>query len=61
MRLLHFFAALALLLGASLAQAATLNFNGGAVNGCSLSQDGLQYTCASLALGSTDVIVIGNA
>jgi MSHA biogenesis protein MshQ len=60
-RLLHFFAALALLLGASLAQAATLNFNGGAVNGCSLSQDGLQYTCASLALGSTDVIVIGSA
>ena len=61
MRLLHFFAALTLLLGSSLAHAATLNFNGGAVNGCSLSQDGLQYTCASLALGSTDVIVIGSA
>jgi len=60
-RLLHFFAALTLLLGSSLAHAATLNFNGGAVNGCSLSQDGLQYTCASLALGSTDVIVIGSA
>lgn len=61
MRLLHIFAALTLLLGSSLAHAATLNFNGGAVSGCSLSQDGLQYTCASLALGSTDVIVIGSA
>ena len=61
MRLLHFFAALTLLLGTSLAHAATLNFNGGAVSGCSLSTDGLQYTCASLALGSTDVIVIGSA
>ena len=61
MRLLHLFAALTLLLGSSLAHAATLNFNGGAVNGCSLSQDGLQYTCSSLALGSTDVIVIGSA
>ncbi|MGX9776030.1 DUF6701 domain-containing protein [Janthinobacterium aestuarii] len=61
MRLLHIFAALTLLLGSSLAHAATLNFNGGAVNGCSLSQDGLQYTCSSLALGSTDVIVIGSA
>ena len=61
MRLLHFFAALTLLLGSSLAHAATLNFNGGAVSGCSLSTDGLQYTCASLALGSTDVIVIGSA
>lgn len=61
MRLLHLFAALTLLLGSSLAHAATLNFNGGAVSGCSLSPDGLQYTCASLALGSTDVIVIGSA
>ena len=61
MRLLHFFAALTLLLGSSLAHAATLNFNGGTVSGCSLSTDGLQYTCASLALGSTDVIVIGSA
>lgn len=61
MRLLHIFAALTLLLGSSLAHAATLNFNGGAVSGCSLSQDGLQYTCSSLALGSTDVIVIGSA
>ncbi|MBW3501418.1 polymer-forming cytoskeletal protein [Janthinobacterium sp. NKUCC08_JDC] len=61
MRLLHFFSALTLLLGSSLAHAATLNFNGGAVSGCGLSQDGLQYTCASLALGSTDVIVIGSA
>ncbi|SFY28690.1 MSHA biogenesis protein MshQ [Janthinobacterium lividum] len=61
MRLLHIFAALTLLLGSSLAHAATLNFNGGGVSGCSLSQDGLQYTCSSLALGSTDVIVIGSA
>ena len=61
MRLLHIFVALTLLLGSSLAHAATLNFNGGAVSGCSLSQDGLQYTCSSLALGSTDVIVIGSA
>ncbi|MCC7642852.1 MULTISPECIES: polymer-forming cytoskeletal protein [unclassified Janthinobacterium] len=61
MRLLHIFAALTLLLGSSLAHAATLNFNGGAVSGCGLSQDGLQYTCSSLALGSTDVIVIGSA
>jgi MSHA biogenesis protein MshQ len=60
-RLLHIFAALTLLLGSSLAHAATLNFNGGAVSGCGLSQDGLQYTCSSLALGSTDVIVIGSA
>ncbi|TNC72285.1 polymer-forming cytoskeletal protein [Janthinobacterium lividum] len=61
MRLLHIFAGLTLLLGSSLAHAATLNFNGGGVSGCSLSQDGLQYTCSSLALGSTDVIVIGSA
>ncbi|MNK42491.1 Polymer-forming cytoskeletal [compost metagenome] len=61
MHLLHIFAALTLLLGSSLAHAATLNFNGGAVSGCSLSQDGLQYTCSTLALGSTDVIVIGSA
>lgn len=61
MRLLHIFAALTLLLGSSLAHAATLNFNGGAVSGCGLSLDGLQYTCSSLALGSTDVIVIGSA
>ncbi|KAB8050461.1 hypothetical protein GCN78_13505 [Janthinobacterium rivuli] len=61
MRLLHIFAALTLLLGASLAHAATLNFNGGAVNGCSLPASSTQYTCTSLALGSTDVIVIGSA
>jgi MSHA biogenesis protein MshQ len=60
-RLLHLFSALTLLLGSSLAHAATLNFNGGAVSNCSQSQDGLQYTCASLALGSTDVIIIGSA
>ena len=61
MRLLPFFASLTLLLCSTFAQAATLNFNGGAVSGCSLGQDGLQYTCVSLALGSTDVIVIGGA
>ncbi|MEG1115112.1 MAG: polymer-forming cytoskeletal protein, partial [Janthinobacterium sp.] len=61
MRLLHIFAALTLLLGASLAHAATLNFNGGAVNGCSLPASSTQYTCTSLALGSTDVIIIGSA
>ncbi|WP_402720104.1 DUF6701 domain-containing protein [Janthinobacterium rivuli] len=61
MRLLHIFAALTLLLGSSLAHAATLNFNGGAVSNCNQSQDGLQYTCTSLALTSTDVIVIGSA
>jgi MSHA biogenesis protein MshQ len=60
-RLLPFFATLTLLLCSTFAQAATLNFNGGAVSGCSLSPDGLQYTCGSLALGSTDVIVIGSA
>ncbi len=61
MRLLPFFATLTLLLYSTIAQAATLNFNGGAVSGCGLSTDGLQYTCASLALGSTDVIIIGSA
>jgi MSHA biogenesis protein MshQ len=60
-RLLPFFATLTLLLYSTIAQAATLNFNGGAVSGCGLSTDGLQYTCASLALGSTDVIIIGSA
>ena len=60
-RLLPFFATLTLLLYSTIAQAATLNFNGGAVSGCGLSTDGLQYTCASLALGSTDVIIIGGA
>ncbi|MCC7599931.1 polymer-forming cytoskeletal protein [Janthinobacterium sp. FW305-129] len=47
------------MLGTSLAHAATLNFNGGNVAGCTIN--GAQYTCASLALGSTDVIVIGSA
>ncbi|AQR67645.1 hypothetical protein BZG29_04140 [Janthinobacterium sp. LM6] len=61
MRLLHIFAALTLLLGSSLAHAATLNFNGGAVSGCTLPASSTQYTCASLALSSTDVIVIGSA
>ena len=60
MRLLHIFAALTLLLGASLAQAATLNFNGGAVNGCTLPASSTQYTCASLIMGRTDNVVIAS-
>ncbi|WP_215406869.1 polymer-forming cytoskeletal protein [Janthinobacterium sp. JC611] len=60
MRLLHTFAALTLLLGASLAHAATLNFNGGAVSGCSLPASSTQYTCASLIMGSTDNVVIAS-
>ena len=60
MRLLHIFAALTLLLGSSPAHAATLNFNGGAVSGCSLPASGTQYTCASLSMGSTDNVVIAS-
>ncbi|WP_219117393.1 polymer-forming cytoskeletal protein [Janthinobacterium sp. UMAB-56] len=60
MRLLHIFAALTLLLGSSLANAATLNFNGGAVGGCSLPASSSQYTCASLSMGSTDNVVIAS-
>lgn len=60
MRLLHIFAALTLLLGSAISHAANVNFNGGDVSNCSLSQDGLQYTCASLTLGATDVIVIAS-
>ncbi|UQV45846.1 polymer-forming cytoskeletal protein [Janthinobacterium lividum] len=60
MRLLHIFAALTLLLGSSLAHAATLNFNGGAVNGCSLPASSTRYTCASLIMGSTDNVVIAS-
>jgi MSHA biogenesis protein MshQ len=59
-RLLHIFAALTLLLGSSPAHAATLNFNGGAVSGCSLPASGTQYTCASLSMGSTDNVVIAS-
>ena len=58
MRLFHFLVALTCLLGASLAQAATLNFNGGSVAGCTLS--GAQYTCATLALGDTDIVIIAS-
>jgi MSHA biogenesis protein MshQ len=50
-------AAALLLLGAA-AQAATLSFNGSAVGACSLS--GSTYTCASLSLGSTDVVAIAS-
>ncbi|PLY39592.1 hypothetical protein CSZ94_25505 [Janthinobacterium sp. ROICE36] len=60
MRLLHIFAALTLLLGSALANAATLNFNGGAVGGCSLPAASTQYTCASLSMGSTDNVVIAS-
>ncbi|CAM3065325.1 Predicted acyltransferase [Janthinobacterium lividum] len=60
MRLLHFFAALTLLLGSSLAHAVTLNFNGGAVSGCTLPASSNQYTCASLIMGSTDNVVIAS-
>ncbi|MCM2565490.1 DUF6701 domain-containing protein [Janthinobacterium kumbetense] len=60
MRLLHIFAALTLLLGSTLAHAATLNFNGGAVSGCTLPASSTQYTCASLIMGSTDNVVIAS-
>lgn len=60
MRLLHLFAALTLLLGSSLVHAVTLNFNGGAVSGCTLPASSNQYTCASLIMGSTDNVVIAS-
>lgn len=60
MRILHIFAALTLLLGVSLAHAATLNFNGAAVGGCTLPASSSQYTCASLVMGSTDNVVIAS-
>ena len=60
MRLLHIFSALTLLLGSSLAHAATLNFNGGAVDGCSLPASSTQYTCARLIMGNTDNVVIAS-
>lgn len=60
MRLLHILTALTLLLGSSLAHAATLNFNGGAVSGCTLAPSGTQYTCASLQMGDTDAVVIAS-
>ena len=58
MRLFHFLVALTCLLGTSLAHAATLNFNGGNVAGCTIN--GAQYTCATLALGDTDFVVIAS-
>ena len=58
MRLLHIFAALTLLLGSSIAHAVTLNFNGGDVDNC--SRVGNLYTCASLNLTDTDVIIIAS-
>lgn len=50
--------AAALWLLATAAQAATLNFNGGAAGGCTLS--GTTYTCATLSLGATDVVSIAS-
>lgn len=50
---------LAGLLGASAAQAAVYNFNGGAVSGCTLS--GTEYSCAQTPYRtSTDVLVIAS-
>ena len=60
MRLLHIFFALTLLLGSSFANAATLNFNGGAVSGCTLPASSTQYTCATLLMDSTDNVVIAS-
>ena len=60
MRLLHILTALTLLLGSSLAHAATLNFNGGVVGDCTLPALSTQYTCASLIMGSTDNVVIAS-
>jgi MSHA biogenesis protein MshQ len=59
-RLFHIFFALTLLLGSSLANAATLNFNGGAVSGCTLPASSTQYTCATLLMDSTDNVVIAS-
>ncbi|MCC7704313.1 polymer-forming cytoskeletal protein [Janthinobacterium sp. GW460P] len=47
-------------MGSSLVHAATLNFNGGAVSGCSLPASSTQYTCATLLMGSTDNVVIAS-
>ena len=60
MRLFHIFFALTLLLGSSLANAGTLNFNGGAVSGCTLPASSTQYTCATLLMDSTDNVVIAS-
>ena len=58
MRLLHLFVALTCLLGSAFSHAATLNFNGGDVDTC--SRAGNVYTCASLRLADTDVIIIAS-
>ncbi|MDN2710921.1 hypothetical protein O0880_15985 [Janthinobacterium sp. SUN118] len=59
MRAYTFLAGLFFLLWTGLVQAATLSFNGNAVGGCTLA--GMQYTCAALPLGDTDVVVIASA
>ena len=59
-RLLHFFIALACLLGSAFSHAATLAFNGGSVSGCTQGADVTQYTCAALVLADTDVVVIAS-
>ncbi|WP_175539423.1 polymer-forming cytoskeletal protein [Janthinobacterium sp. OK676] len=48
------------MLCSTFAQAATLNFNGGAVSGCTLPASSTQYTCPSLIMGSTDNVVIAS-
>ncbi|MFZ4875968.1 DUF6701 domain-containing protein [Janthinobacterium sp. Mn2066] len=58
MRIYTFLAGLSFMLWAGLVQAATLNFNGADVAGCSRS--GSQYTCNSLSLADTDAIVIAS-
>ena len=57
-RLLHFFIALACLLGSPSSHAATLAFNGGSVSGCTPGADVTHYTCAALVLADPDVVVI---
>lgn len=58
MRAYTFLAGLFFLLWTGLVQAATLNFNGSAVSGC--SQSGAQYTCASLSMAENDGVVIAS-
>ena len=41
-----------------MAQAATLNFDGGAVAGCNVNEARTEYTCASLAMEWNDAVVI---
>lgn len=57
-RILPALVGLLFLVSSSLLQAATLNFNGSAVTGCSNS--GAVYTCASLRMDDTDVAAIAS-